>query len=167
MKILINVGEYDATDGVRQTLEWTKEIDLGDEREDFDSQARSVYKWLDPLQDDAWQYGGYFRQSENFTLITVPKAGHMVALTMCQASGMFISDLLTYGKLRCPTNEECVTFAEDTCAFMNDCSNHGSCSSSTGQCECDTGFLGTDCSIEPIILTSTTSESFSTSLTKW
>ena len=78
MKILINVGEFDETDGVRQTLEWTKNIDLGDEREDFDAQARSIYKWDDPLNDDEWEYGGYFRQTENFTLIVVPQAGHMV-----------------------------------------------------------------------------------------
>ena len=49
MKILINVGEYDPKCGARNSFEWTKTIDLGDEREDFDSQARSIYKYLDPL----------------------------------------------------------------------------------------------------------------------
>lgn len=35
LRILINVGEFDLTDGVRQTLEWTKQIKLSD-RSDFD-----------------------------------------------------------------------------------------------------------------------------------
>jgi len=81
---------------------------------------------------------------------------------------MFVSDLLTYGKLRCPTDVECDTFADTMCTFMNDCSNHGSCSSSTGQCVCDSGYYGADCSVAPLKLSLTQSGTFvETSLTKW
>lgn len=59
MKILINIGEFDQDCGIIQTFDWTKAIDLGDEREDFDTQARSIYKYMD--NDNEWQYGGYFR----------------------------------------------------------------------------------------------------------
>lgn len=71
----------------------------------------------------------------------------MAPVTMTQATGMFVSDLLNYGELRCPTDVTCTTFAEDMCTFVNDCSGQGSCSSTTGQCVCDSGYLGADCSV--------------------
>lgn len=46
LRILINVGNYDMKDGVRSTLEWTKQIDFPD-RETFDQQPRKVYKYFD------------------------------------------------------------------------------------------------------------------------
>ena len=46
LQILINVGQFDMKDGVRQTLEWIKDIDFTD-REQFDIQARKVYKYYD------------------------------------------------------------------------------------------------------------------------
>lgn len=165
MKILINIGEFDQDCGIIQTFDWTKAIDLGDEREDFDTQARSIYKYMD--NENEWQYGGYFRQSTNFTLITVPKAGHMVPVTMEKDSGMFVSDLIQYGQLRCPTNQTCKTFASEMCSYMNDCSGHGSCSDSTGQCVCDSGYFGADCSVETTIVDSDTDGSFITAYTTW
>lgn len=62
-------------DGVIQTLEWTKQIEL-ERRDKFDSQARSLHKYIDG--DGIEKVGGYFRHASNFTLIVTPKAGHMV-----------------------------------------------------------------------------------------
>jgi len=39
---MINVGQFDMKDGVRQTFAWTKNIQFA-EREEFDKQARSKY----------------------------------------------------------------------------------------------------------------------------
>jgi len=42
----------------------------------FDSQARSIYTYIDEGQP---KVGGYFRHADNFTFIVTPQAGHMVA----------------------------------------------------------------------------------------
>ena len=39
---------------------------------------------------------------------------------------------------------------------MNDCSGHGTASSTTGQCTCDTGYKGGDCSLENTVLSTST-----------
>jgi len=75
IQILINIGQFDMKDGVIQTLEWTKQIEL-ERRDKFDSQARNLHKYIDG--DGIEKIGGYFRHASNFTLIVTPKAGHMV-----------------------------------------------------------------------------------------
>jgi len=47
---MINVGQFDMKDGVRQTLEWTKQINFPN-REYFDNQPRRLYTFIDPLDD--------------------------------------------------------------------------------------------------------------------
>ena len=76
LKILINVGNYDQKDGVRSQLEWIKQVDF-DGRELFDEQPRKVYKYLDQF-DGSEKVGGWYRHHDNFTVIIVPEAGHMV-----------------------------------------------------------------------------------------
>jgi carboxypeptidase C (cathepsin A) len=77
LQVLINVGQFDMKDGVRQQFEWTKNIDFAD-RKEFDSQARSEYLYYKDGQEHS---GGYYRSAGNFTLIVTPKAGHMVAFS--------------------------------------------------------------------------------------
>lgn len=98
IQILINIGQFDMKDGVLQTLEWTKQIEFGS-RGSFDEQARSLYMFTD--SDSVDKVGGYYRHSDNFTLVVTPKAGHMVAASQVVASKNYVSDLLTYGELRC------------------------------------------------------------------
>lgn len=57
LKVMINVGQFDMKDGVRQTLAWTKNIEF-DEREEFDRQARSKYVVEYNGEEIV---GGYFR----------------------------------------------------------------------------------------------------------
>lgn len=44
VKVMIYTGQFDLKDGVRSTLEWTKEVEFP-ERSKFDGQARSVYTY--------------------------------------------------------------------------------------------------------------------------
>ena len=76
LQIMINVGQFDMKDGVRQTLEWIKHIGLDDQ---FFVQPRKVYKYYDQDDSSTELIGGYYRHHENFSLIIVPGAGHMVA----------------------------------------------------------------------------------------
>ena len=41
-----------------------------------------------------------------------------------------------------------------TCNYMNACSGHGFCSVSNGECQCDKGWAGADCSKQVQLLTS-------------
>lgn len=61
----------------------------------------------------------------------------MVPLLQTRLDGMYVLDLLTYGKLKCPNDEDCETFATNMCDFMNDCNGHGICNEETGgKCRC-------------------------------
>lgn len=140
-------------DGVMQTLQWTKQIQIP-HREWFDAQARSLYMFVDAL-DGQQKVGGYFRQADNLTVIVTPKAGHMVPASQVTLSQNYIKDLLTYGKLQCG-GKDCTTFATQMCSYMNQCSSHGTCGETTGQCTCDDGWLGADCSTEVLEASTTT-----------
>lgn len=50
LRILINIGQFDMKDGVRQTLLWTKNVEFP-EREYFDSQPRRLYTLVDPSDE--------------------------------------------------------------------------------------------------------------------
>ena len=152
LKIMINVGNYDMKDGVRSTLEWIKQIDFPD-RELFDQQPRKVYKYADQF-DGSEKIGGWYRHHGNFTVIVVPQAGHMVPAFQPYLTMQFVKNYVDRGYLYCPTtNGSCKSVASDMCRFMNDCSGHGTCSS-YGQCQCDAGFFGPDCSTVVTDLTS-------------
>ena len=129
---MINVGEFDMKDGVRQSMEWTKNIDFP-ERPAFDSQARSAYAY--PGDDKTMQNGGLFRSAGNFTLMITPKAGHMVPFAQTGLTQKYVTDYLKYGELRCG-GKACDTVAADMCDFMNNCNGHGTCSKDTGECSC-------------------------------
>ena len=68
VRILINVGQFDMKDGVRQTQEWIKQIEMPG-KAFFDEQARSVYTYA---EDGVQKVGGYFRHVDNFTFIVTP-----------------------------------------------------------------------------------------------
>jgi hypothetical protein len=60
----------------------------------------------------------------------------------------FVTDYVNYGELKCYDGDDCATLAGDMCNYMQDCNGNGSCSSSTGLCECKTGYFGADCSVQ-------------------
>ena len=133
-------------DGVVQTEQWTKAISFQD-RQHFDEQARSQYTFTDSL-DGKEHNGGWFRTASNFTLIIAPQAGHMVAASQVKMTQSYVSDLLTYGELRCD-GKTCPTFASDMCDMMNNCNGNGVCSEETfGKCVCKQNWFGADCSVQ-------------------
>ena len=102
LQILINVGQFDMKDGVRQTLEWIKGIDFED-RSQFDIQARKVYKYYDQDDSSTELIGGYYRHHDLFTVIIVPAAGHMVAASQPYLTMKFVMDYVSKGHLSCET----------------------------------------------------------------
>lgn len=150
LQIMINVGQFDMKDGVRQTLEWIKGVDF-DGRSQFNIQPRKVYTYYDQNDSSTELIGGYYRHHENFTVIIVPGAGHMVAASQPYLTMKFVMDYINKGHLSCETIDggSCKSVGEDMCTYMNDCNGHGSCSSKTdGKCVCDEGFYGSDCTSE-------------------
>lgn len=146
-------------DGVRQTLEWIKGIDF-DGRSQFDNQPRKTYTYYDQNDSSIELMGGYYRHHENFTVLVVPGAGHMVAASQPYLSMKIVMDYVKKGHLSCETisSGNCKSMADDMCDYMNDCNGQGTCSSSTnGKCVCDTGYYGADCSSTVDALTSSTS----------
>lgn len=142
-------------DGIIQTLTWTESITFKDKnvRSNFDSQARSLHKYIDGNGEE--KIGGYFRHGGNFTLVVTPKAGHMVAASRVYASKAYVHDQVHYGHLYCEgKGKVCDTFALPMCDYMNDCTGHGKCDESTkGQCVCNSGWFGADCSVKLSSLT--------------
>ncbi len=89
----------------------------------------------------------------------------MVAASQVKMTQSYVSDLLTYGELRCK-GETCPTFASDMCDMMNSCNGHGQCGNSTyGKCVCNSGWYGADCTVQVNAL----SDEFATTLqhTTW
>lgn len=72
----------------------------------------------------------------------------MVPFAQTALSMKYVSDYVNYGELRCYEGDGCATIAADMCSYMQDCNGHGSCSASTGLCECKTGYFGADCSAQ-------------------
>lgn len=141
---MINVGQFDMKDGVRQTIEWIKTIGLDDQ---FFVQPRKVYTYYDQNDSSTELIGGYYRHHDNFSLIIVPGAGHMVAASQPYLTMKFVMDYVNKGHLSCETESSgsCKSVASDMCDYMNDCYGQGTCNSD-GKCECNSGFFGPDCS---------------------
>lgn len=102
-------------DGARQTLEWTKYVDIA-LRDDFDAQARSVYTY-----GDDEQIGGYFRHDNKFIVMITPKAGHMAPASQPELTMKYIYDLVNHSAMRCADGNICETMAADMCSYMNNC----------------------------------------------
>ena len=48
-----------------------------DGSDEFKAVARQIY-WMMNTTANEWQVGGYYRQSEKLTFMTIPKAGWLV-----------------------------------------------------------------------------------------
>jgi hypothetical protein len=110
---------------------------------DFWNLNRKIYYYKDNLGEE--QVGGYYRQKGNFTLMTVPKAGHFMPHDNFYATKSFLDDFVSSGSLIChKVNKICDT-VQTMCKAMNNC-NNGTCLSN-GQCQCNGMTVkGADCS---------------------
>ena len=98
--------------------------------------------------------GGYWRESEFFTFLTVPKSGHFVPANYLQPTLQFVSDYMNYTGLVCHKSHDMCSVVNTRCSYMNNCSGNGSCTAN-GVCECFTGFKGADCSAKSILIDGT------------
>ena len=107
-----------------------------------------MYSYFDQF-DSSKKVGGWFRHQDNFSLIVVPQAGHMVPYFKPYLSAQFVTNFIEKGYLYCETEISgiCKTFASDMCDFMNDCNKNGVCNS-YGKCQCSSSFFGADCSTQ-------------------
>jgi hypothetical protein len=96
--------------------------------------------------------GGYWRESEYFSYLTVPKAGHFVPANYYQPSYQFFADYLSSRKLVCHNEADGCSVVAYRCEAMNQCSGKGICGSN-GQCSCAAGWKGADCSLKSTSLT--------------
>jgi len=114
--------------------------------ESFWTQDRSIYYFYEE-GDPTEKVGGYFRNNGSFTLLTVPKSGHFVPHDNYPVSKAFLDDMTKEHKLQChDTSTKGCRVNEEMCAAMNNCSGHNGVCMQNGQCQCHSGFKGSDCS---------------------
>ena len=96
LPVLIYAGEFDAQDGPKTQEYWLRRLSF-EGSEDFWDQARQIY-WVDSLTgdgDNGQIVGGYWRSSEYFNYLTVPKAGHFVPANYYTPSLQFFKDYIS------------------------------------------------------------------------
>eukprot|EP00512_Aurantiochytrium_limacinum_P012053 CAMPEP_0171570154 /NCGR_PEP_ID=MMETSP0961-20121227/2775_1 /TAXON_ID=87120 /ORGANISM="Aurantiochytrium limacinum, Strain ATCCMYA-1381" /LENGTH=662 /DNA_ID=CAMNT_0012124589 /DNA_START=247 /DNA_END=2235 /DNA_ORIENTATION=+ len=142
-KLLVYAGEFDTKDGPYGQDNWLRDLKFPG-RDQFWVQDRKIYRFPDG------RVGGYFRSSETFSFMVVPKAGHYVPNNNFETSFAMLEDYIKHGGLQCheSTGKGC-SVASDLCGAMHECSGHGTCNSETfGRCQCDEGFGLEDCSLQ-------------------
>ena len=136
-------GEFDMRDGAAGQHIWMKE--LLNVSKNFWKQDRKIYYYQG--DEDVTNVGGYYTREGEFTLLTVPKAGHFIPQDNYLASKAFLDDYVQHGSLQCRDKDSQCSVAKDMCTAMNQCSTHGQCGAN-GQCQCHTNYKGADCSYE-------------------
>jgi hypothetical protein len=130
-------GEIDTLDGAKGTIEYMKQLLAVDS--DFWNQERKIFFY------DNDKVGGYYYQKGNFTYVTVPKSGHFMPYDNYDASKAILDHNIKNGRIQCHNSENNCSVAEDLCSMMNDCGDNGLCLMN-GQCMCNDGYKGADCS---------------------
>lgn len=90
--VLIYAGEFDAQDGPATQEPWMRRL-VFENRDEFWEQSRQVY-WVEDPYSDHLIVGGYWREREYFSYLTVPKAGHFVPNNYYQPSFSFFKDYI-------------------------------------------------------------------------
>lgn len=150
---LIYIGEWDQYDGpvsVRSMFKGSKYY--GNKVWET---PRNIYYVNSTTQ--GMYVGGYWRADPEYviTLLTVPKMGHAALRTEVPTLKQAVGDyLLNDHKLYCHTDDldKCLT-ANYMCASMYACGVNGICMYD-GQCICNKGWSGADCSQKTNLLTS-------------
>ena len=104
--VLIYAGEFDSRDGPKTQEFWLRRLAF-EGSEDFWSQSRSIY-WVQNATNPDPQLinGGYWRTSDYFEYLTVPKAGHFVPNNYYSPSMSFLTDYIASQKLVCHKEDE-------------------------------------------------------------
>lgn len=164
--LLIYAGEWDQQDGPSTHEAWLRNVPHLPT--DFFNLNRKIY-WVP--QGQGFIVGGYYREDpspkKGFTLLSIPKAGHFVPTDMLETTKQFIIDFVNNKQLMCHKNEEDCSTVTTMCKYMGNCNGHGQCSQVTGQCKCDNGWRGADCSEQAQILTSSYNNKITTNGTSW
>lgn len=87
LPLLIYAGEFDAQDGPKTQEYWLRRMSF-EGSEDFWDQSRQTF-WVEKANSDDLIVGGYWRESEFFSYLTVPKAGHFVPANYYRPSFQF------------------------------------------------------------------------------
>jgi len=130
--VLIYAGEFDAQDGPKTQEFWLRKLTF-EGSEAFWEQSRDIY-WVQNFTNTETQLinGGYWRTSDYFEYLTVPKAGHFVPNNYYSPSYAFLTDYINGKALACHNIGDDCSVAEKRCAAMNNCNSNGSCNSVTG-----------------------------------
>ncbi|CDW88293.1 serine carboxypeptidase [Stylonychia lemnae] len=166
IKTLIYAGEWDQRSGpvtVDSFLQGVPNLN----KHDFWTQARKVY--YVKKTDGTYVVGGYYREDkeQQFTFLTLPKAGHFAAGDQILVTNQFLTDYQVSDSLICHKDKQLDCQNEAMmCQHMNFCNNHGTCQSN-GQCTCLQGFKSADCSEQAVQLVPSFHQKFETNGTQW
>ena len=130
--VLIYAGEFDAQDGPKTQEFWLRKLAF-EGSDDFWSQSRQIY-WMQNVTNTETQLinGGYWRTSDYFEYLTVPKAGHFVPNNYYSDSYAFLTDYIASQKLTChKTADSGCSVVAARCTAMNNCNGHGVCNPKT------------------------------------
>ena len=145
--LVVYAGEFDAKDGPWSVEAWAREMVFPGSAE-FWAQSRELY-WLPD-----GRMGGYFRAQRHTGLhfVSVPKAGHFVPANNFPFTVAMLTDLIDERRLRChdKTPNAC-SVVQARCQAMDSCSGHGKCDA-RGECQCQRGWRGADCSLALLAL---------------
>ena len=134
--VLVYAGEFDAQDGAKTQEFWLRRMDF-DGKDAFWSQSREIY-WVAQFEypeatTPTLVNGGYWRTSDYFEFLTVPKAGHFVPNNYFSTSYQFFKDYVTSQALqRHEDDSHKCSVVDIRCTAMNDCNGNGTCNSTTG-----------------------------------
>lgn len=150
---LVYAGQWDNRDGPVTIESWITTQTSNFKASDLYALDRQIY-YVNSTANGVY-VGGYFRRTPNgkFTLMTVPKAGHYVPRDVLEVTKSMVQDMQSQGALQCHNTQGCST-KQITFTYMNYCSGHGSSSAANGECQCDKGWAGADCSKRVEILSS-------------
>ena len=118
---------------------------------EFCDRSRTIYYFSDNKRN--LKVGGYYRTSITTPLnfLTVTKSGHFVPIGYLEATKTLVKDYASQQKLLCHSSD--CEIGPIQCKYTLNCSNHGTCSNVTGQCNCQEGWIGGDCRSKLTILT--------------
>ncbi|CDW84139.1 kex1 protein precursor [Stylonychia lemnae] len=148
--VLIYAGQWDQRDGPS-----TIEDFLANSRRQAKSttpisqQPRQIY--YVKQKDGTFIVGGYqkYDSDSKLTILTIPKAGHFSKQALCHKD----------------KPEDCQV-TQTMCTFMSNCNGNGVCGNN-GQCQCNIGFKGADCSEKVEILIDQYYKKIKTNGTQW
>ena len=130
--VMVYAGEFDAQDGAKTQEFWLRKLAF-EGSDNFWTQSRDIY-WVQNFTavDTQLINGGYWRTSDYFEFLTVPKAGHFVPNNYFSVSYSFLSDYIDAKELVCHDTDNGCSVVTERCSYMNDCNGNGSCNLTTG-----------------------------------